>query len=157
MLGGAVITGFVAARRGVLWAVIPPALLTVLVLPIYVGTFPGWMVAGAFLGGAIGAGYSGVTPLLLTGLFPAAVRARCVGLVYHVGAVIAAGVPTAIAALNQYAGMSLAKSIGIMAAACQLLLVVALMLRPRGALARPDKAPSERESLGAAAELAGGH
>jgi MFS transporter, SHS family, lactate transporter len=156
MLGGAVITGFVAARRGVLWAVIPPALLTVLVLPAYVGTFPDWIVAGAFLGGAIGAGYSGVTPLLLTGLFPAAVRARCVGLVYHVGAVLAAGVPTAIAALNQYAGMSLARSIGVMAAACQLLLVAALMLRPRGVLVRPDKGASERQDLGAA-ELAGGH
>lgn len=156
MLGGAVVTGFIAARRGVLWAVIPPALLTLLVLPAYLGALPEWIVVGAFLGGAIGAGYSGVTPLLLTGLFPAAVRARCVGLVYHVGAVIAAVVPTAIAALNQYAGMSLAKSIGIMAAACQLLLVVALMLRPRGVLAGPDKRSNEPEALGAP-ELAGGH
>jgi hypothetical protein len=87
MLLGAVVCGTLAARKGPLWAIVPPALLTLLVLPLYVGHVgsPAWLAVGAFLGGLIGAGYSGVAPLLLTGLFPAAVRARCVGLVYNAG------------------------------------------------------------------------
>jgi len=158
MMVGAVISGTVAARRGVLVAIIPPALLTLVVLPAYVGAWPGWMALGAFAGGAVGGGYSGVTPLLLTGLFPAAIRARCVGLVYHVGAVLAAAVPTTIAALSEYAGLSLARSIALVAGGCQLALVAGLLLRPKGALASAnDIEPEPASAPLPSADLARGH
>jgi hypothetical protein len=64
------------------------------------------MPIGAFLGGALGVGYSGVTPVLTTSLFPAHVRARAIGVVYHVGALIAAFVPTLIPWLAARTGMS---------------------------------------------------
>src|SRR5262249_14189984 len=70
-----------------------------------------------------------------TGLFPASVRARCVGFVYHAGAVFAAAVPTTVAALSEYGGMSLGRSIALVAGGCQLALVAALLLRPKGAFA----------------------
>jgi len=158
MMVGAVLSGIVASRRGVIVAVVPPALLTLIVLPAYVGAWPGWLAVGAFAGGAVGAGYSGVTPLLLTGLFPAAIRARCVGLVYHAGAVLAAAVPTTIAALSEYAGLSLARSIALVAGGCQLVLVAGLLLRPKGALAAADDVESEPASARLQSpDLARGH
>jgi SHS family lactate transporter-like MFS transporter len=142
MLVGAIACGVAAAKKGVIAAVATPALLTLVVLPMYVGTWPAWLPLGALLCGAVGAGYSGVTPLLLTSLFPAHIRARCVGLVYHVGACIGAFVPTAIAALSEYAGMSLGRAILLVAGCSQIALVAALMLRPRSALREAPAAPA---------------
>jgi MFS transporter, SHS family, lactate transporter len=90
---------------------------------------PSLLGVGAFLGGAFGAGFSGIVPLFLTSLFPSEVRARCVGVVYHVGALFAAFVPTGVAALTEHAGVPLAQSIWFVAGGCELLLVVALARR----------------------------
>src|SRR5439155_9595965 len=88
MLVGVICAGFVAARWGIVTALVAPALLMVPALPLYVGIAgPLWL--GAVLGGALGVGYSGVTPVLTTSLFPEHVRARAIGLVYHIGAFIA--------------------------------------------------------------------
>jgi SHS family lactate transporter-like MFS transporter len=59
------------------------------------------------LGGALGAGYSGVTPVLVTSLFPEHVRARAIGVVYHVGALLAAFVPWGIPELASRTGWKL--------------------------------------------------
>jgi SHS family lactate transporter-like MFS transporter len=59
----------------------------------------------------------------LTGLFPAEVRARAVGVVYHVGALFAAFVPTAMAFLVQHGHVPLPRAILIVAIACELGLV----------------------------------
>jgi SHS family lactate transporter-like MFS transporter len=98
MLVGCIIAGVVAARRGVIVALVVPALLMVPALPLYVGWIGGPvpLAIGAVLGGAFGVGYSGVTPVLTTSLFPEHVRARAIGLVYHVGAFVAAFVPSLI-------------------------------------------------------------
>lgn len=133
MMIGAITCGVVAARRGVVVAIVIPALLVLPTLPLYIGASPGLLGLGAVLGGAFGAGPSGVTPLLLTSLFPPHVRARAVGLVYHVGAFAAAFVPTAVAALAERGGLSLARSIAYVAGTCNLGLVVAMLLRPRAA------------------------
>jgi SHS family lactate transporter-like MFS transporter len=93
MLFGVIAAGFVAQRFGVVAALVAPALLMVPALPLYVGFVPVALPIGAFLGGALGVGYSGVTPVLTTSLFPAHVRALAIGLVYHVGAFFAAFVP----------------------------------------------------------------
>ena len=150
MLVGAIACGVVAARRGVIVAVAVPALLALGVLPLYVGTLAG--LAGARRAcscGVIGAGYAGVTPLLLTSLFPAHIRARCVGLVYHVGACAGAFVPTAIAALSEYAGLTLGRAILLVAGSAQIALVAALMLRPRGTARSPapPRAQTRRPDL----------
>ena len=78
-------------------------------LPLYVGWNPGTpaLVVGAILGGALGVGYSGVTPVLTTSLFPEHVRARAIGLVYHVGAFVAAFVPSLIPQLTKWTGWPL--------------------------------------------------
>ena len=101
MLAGSVACGVLASRRGVALAIVAPALLSVLALPLYVGMVPALLGVGAFAGGALGAGFCGVVPMFLTGMFPAEVRARFVGIVYHVGAALAALVPPATAALSQ--------------------------------------------------------
>jgi SHS family lactate transporter-like MFS transporter len=86
-----------------------------------------------------------VTPLLLTSLFPLHVRARCVGIVYHVGAMIAAFVPPAIASLNEKGGLSLAQAILLVAGGSNLALVVSLLLRPRNILEQLPIQPAETQ------------
>jgi SHS family lactate transporter-like MFS transporter len=124
MMVGAIGCGALAARWGVRRAVALPALLALPVLPLYVGASPSLLPLGAFLGGALGAGFSGIVPLFLTSLFPPEVRARCVGIVYHVGALFAAFVPTGIAALSER--IPLAQAILVVAGGCELALVLAL-------------------------------
>jgi SHS family lactate transporter-like MFS transporter len=78
--------------------------------------------------------------MLLTGMFDAGVRARYVGIVYHVGAALAALVPPAIAALSTYAHIHLSVAIGVVAGACELTLAI-FVLTGRGlsgAPASPD-------------------
>lgn len=132
MMVGAIACGIAAARVGVVVAVMVPALLVVPALPLFVGHWGGYLALGAFLGGMLGAGYSGVTPLLLTSLFPAEIRARCVGLAYHVGACIAAFVPPAITLLVEKKGVKLADSIAYVAGTCAFLLALSMLLRPKG-------------------------
>ncbi|HEU0035753.1 MAG TPA: MFS transporter [Kofleriaceae bacterium] len=101
MLIGVVAAGWIANRFGVVTALVAPALLMIPAIPLYVGVSPALLPVGAFLGGFLGVGYSGVTPVLTTSLFPAHVRARAIGLVYHAGALIAAFVPTLIGVLAE--------------------------------------------------------
>ena len=84
---------------------------------------PALLGVGAFLGGGLAVGFTGVTPLFLTGLFPPAVRARAVGIVYHVGALFAAFVPSAMAMLVQRAHVPLPRAILAVAVVCELGLV----------------------------------
>jgi SHS family lactate transporter-like MFS transporter len=72
-----------------------------------------------------------VVPVFLTSLFPAEVRARCVGITYHVGAFFAAFVATGVPALAEYTGLSLAWAIVVFAAGCELALAMVLMLPAR--------------------------
>lgn len=140
MMIGAIACGTLASKRGIPTALFVFALGSIPVLPLYVGQVPGALEFGAFMAGALGGGYSGVTPLLLTGLFPAEVRARCVGIVYHVGAFGAAFVPMGTAALSASMGWSLGLTIAGVVATFQVLMVLVLLLRPRSmkGLARRD-------------------
>lgn len=131
MMLGSIACGTLAAKRGVPLALTVFALGCVLVMPLYVGQVAGALAIGAFLGGALGGGYSGVTPLLLTSLFPAEVRARCVGIVYHVGAFGAAFVPMGTAAMAASLGWSMGTCIAIVVAVFQVVLVSVLVMRPR--------------------------
>jgi SHS family lactate transporter-like MFS transporter len=142
MLIGAVVTGMLAARRGVARAVAVPALLSLPILPLYVGAVPALLGVGAFLGGALAVGFTGVTPLFLTELFPAEVRARAVGIVYHLGALFAAFVPTGIAALSQHAGVPLPRAILVVAIVCEIGLVALFTVSRtlRASEARPEPA-----------------
>jgi SHS family lactate transporter-like MFS transporter len=111
---GVIAAGWVANRYGVVAALVAPALLMVPALPLYVGASPELLPLGAFLGGALGVGYSGVTPVLTTSLFPARVRGRAIGIVYHTGALIGAFSPTLIAALGEKDGpLKLSTSLGL--------------------------------------------
>jgi SHS family lactate transporter-like MFS transporter len=143
MLAGSVACGALAARRGVAVAIAAPAVLSLFALPFYVGAVHSLLPLGAVLGGALGAGFCGVVPMMLTGMFPPQVRARFVGIVYHAGAALAALVPTATAALAAWAHVSLALSIFALAGFCELALAV-LVLSGRGmsvAPALPSPAP----------------
>jgi MFS transporter, SHS family, lactate transporter len=113
MLVGVVIAGWIANRYNVIAALVVPALAMVPALPLFVGMSPSGMWMGAFLGGMLGVGYSGVTPVLTTSLFPAHVRARAIGIVYHCGAFIAAFVPTMIPWIVKTAHISLANTVMI--------------------------------------------
>ena len=141
MLAGSVACGALAAKRGVTVAIAVPALLSVLALPLYVGAAKGLLPVGAFLGGALGAGFCGVVPMLLTGMFPADVRARFVGIVYHAGAALAALVPTATAALAVWAHVRLATSLALVAGSCEVVLALTVLAGRRLSAAKASPAP----------------
>lgn len=128
MMVGSIAMGLLATKRGATVALIFPAVVALLVLPLYVGRVGNALHLGALLGGIFGAGFSGVTPLLLTGLFPAAGRARLVGIVYHVGAFFAGFVPMGIAAIAEHAPMPLGQSLWIVSSVLLFGLVVIVAL-----------------------------
>lgn len=134
MMAGAIACGAIATRYGVLWALAAPVALLLPLLPLYVGAAPSLLWAGALGAGALGAGISGVTPVLLTLLFPPAVRARCVGIVYHVGALLAAATPALVATLAADGRMPLSRALAGTVAAAALLALAVLFLRPRNVL-----------------------
>ena len=82
------------------------------------------------MGGAFGGGHSGVTPLLLSSLFPAQIRARSMGLAYQLAAVPAAFVPMGIAALNAR-GISWSGGIAAVVVLSELLVVALVLSAPR--------------------------
>lgn len=136
MLAGAIAWGTLASRRGPVLALLIPSLLLLPSLAFFSGAVPGGIWAGAVLGGAFGAGISGVTPLLLTSLFPAHIRARCVGIVYHAGAFPAAFIPMLTTALAQEAGLgSYSRATMAVTGVSALLLVATLAFKPRARVA----------------------
>lgn len=151
MMGGAVVTGILAAKKGVARAVAVPALASLPFLPLYVGAVPALIGVGAFFGGGLAVGFTGVTPLFLTGLFPPEVRARAVGVVYHVGALFAAFVPSLMAALVQRAHVPLPRAILCVAIACELGLVALFSFSgSRRASAAPVGSASQTEPTASA-------
>lgn len=136
MLTGAITIGAAAGRYGVVRAQVIPLLLLLPALPLFVGAAgvgPG-LWAGAFLAGFLGAGISGVTPYLFAALFPAEVRARGFGIVYHVGALLSGGTPLLVAWLAQSGAMPLSRALAGTAAVAALATIGMLLLRPRDVL-----------------------
>ena len=152
MLAGGAAWGALASRRGLVPAIALPALLMAVSAPLYVGAAPALLGVGAFLGGLLGAGHSGTTPLLLATLFPPEVRARAVGFVYHAAAFAAAFVPFGIAAFAQRSATSLAATIATVVALCEVLVALAAVGGLRPLLTRPADAqsPIARNSAGSA-------
>jgi SHS family lactate transporter-like MFS transporter len=134
MMAGAVGIGTLARRFGVVKVQAVPLVLLLCLLPLYVGAVPGWLWLGALGAGIFGAGISGVTPYLFTALFPAEVRARSFGIVYHVGAFIGAYTPFLVAWLARDGRMSLSAALSGTAAVATLLTLGLLVLRPRDVL-----------------------
>jgi SHS family lactate transporter-like MFS transporter len=131
MLVGVVCAGAVANRFGLIAAIVAPALLMVPALALYVGWFPVLRPLGAFLGGALGVGYSGTTPVLTTSLFPEHVRGRAIGFVYHVGAMIGALAPLSTTGLAEATDLPLSASITIVAGSALVLMSVAVIVLRR--------------------------
>jgi SHS family lactate transporter-like MFS transporter len=145
MLVGTVVTGALAARRDPVSAIVWPALAFLPFLPLYVGAAEGWLWLGALAAGLLGVGFAGVTPLLLTQLFPAHIRGRCVGLAYQAGACLAALAPPALAVLTDRSGLSLPHAIALVGGGSLLVLVGLVVLRPRGLLPGPERRPLAEE------------
>jgi MFS transporter, SHS family, lactate transporter len=131
MMIGAIACGITASKRSMAVAIILPAMLVLPILPLYVGTLDALIGAGAFLTGAFGAGYSGVTPLLLSTLFPADIRGRAIGIVYHVGAFGAAFVPMSMAAISASTGTPISEVIALGVGGFQLALAALILFRPK--------------------------
>jgi MFS transporter, SHS family, lactate transporter len=131
MLGGTALIGYIAGRFGLAWGFLVSSAGMLPILPLYVGWVPALLPAAAVMGGAIGLGIAGISPLLLTSIFPASVRARAVGAVYHVGAFTGALMPTLIALLGEH-GLTLSNSILVVCITCELLVLALLPLRPKG-------------------------
>jgi len=129
MLFGVIAAGFVAQRWGVIAALVTPALLMVPALPLYVGVVGGAAALGigAFLGGALGVGYSGVTPVLTTSLFPAHVRALAIGIVYHVGAFVAAFVPWLVPQIATHYHLALSRVLMLVVGVALVLMSAAVL------------------------------
>jgi len=121
---------------------------------------PAALPIGAFLGGMLGVGYSGVTPALTTSLFPGHVRARAIGIVYHAGALFAAFVPTLIGELSK-TSLKLSGSIAVIAGAGLVSMSTAIILLRRRIVlpavtsaAPPSAAPPQPEAAARAAATA---
>ena len=140
MLLGTAACGALASRLGVAKAVAIAAFGMLPFLALYVGMVPGLLWLGALAGGLFGAAPPGIAPLLLTSLFPASIRGKCVGLVFHVGAFLAAFIPTGMAALVEHKGFTHAQVIMTVGGVCLVAMAVSLFLRPRSTL---DEAPEE--------------
>ncbi|HEY4240094.1 MAG TPA: MFS transporter [Kofleriaceae bacterium] len=154
MLVGVIAAGSFANRFGVIAALVAPALLMIPFLPLFVGAVPALLPVGAFLGGALGVGYSGVTPVLTTSLFPAHVRARAIGVVYHLGALIAAFVPAATVELADKTSLTLSSSIGVVSGAGLLAMALAVLatrryLAPAESLDSPDSSAAPADAAAA--------
>lgn len=145
MMIGCVAMGVLAAKKGAAFALILPASIALLVLPMYVGAVGNSLHMGALLAGIFGVGFSGVTPMLLTGLFPAAGRGRLVGIVYHVGAFFAGFVPMAVAGLARWGGMPISKSLWLVSSVLELALVVMVVLGIKKSRETGDETPINAE------------
>jgi SHS family lactate transporter-like MFS transporter len=147
MMVGAIACGWAARRHGIRVAVALPALLMLPVLPLYIGVPSSMLGVGAFLGGVFGVGFAGVTPIFLTEQFPADVRARCVGIAYHVGAIMAAFVVPAIPYLHDRSGLTIGQCIAIVGGGFLALLAGLLLLVPatRPISAEATDVPREQE------------
>jgi MFS family permease len=95
-------------------------------------------MVGAYLGGMFGTGFTGVSPILVTRLYPAHVRARAAGIVYHVGAVGSAFVTVWVAALAEYGNRPLSWAIWVVSAAVQVGIIVCFWLQPKSAQLDPS-------------------
>jgi SHS family lactate transporter-like MFS transporter len=154
MMVGSLGCGYLAAKWSPVGAILICSCTVFLVLPIYVGWAAGFLhVApytsleiGAFLGGIFGAGFCGVTPLLLTSMFPAGVRARSIGIVYHVGACFAAFAPPLVTILVETYHLTYAQAIFASSGGFHLILGIALVFRPRGLFASSDAKAIEAEA-----------
>jgi SHS family lactate transporter-like MFS transporter len=131
MLVGAVAWGALAARRGVVVAMLVPSLGLACTVALHVGIVPSLLWLGALCGGVFGAGLSGVTPVMLTALFPAEVRARGIGIVYHAAAALAAFVPPLVTSLHDSGRLPLGASMAFVAIGCVLIICVTMLARPR--------------------------
>jgi SHS family lactate transporter-like MFS transporter len=158
MLAGAVACGVLARRRGVRAAIVYPSLVMIPLVPLYVGVLPGVLWAGSLLAGLVGVGWCGIVPLYLTGLFPPEVRARAVGIAYHVGACVAALIPWLTAllkgALVSHTAHPWAWAIVLVTAACELFLALVLLAQPKEMVGIPGESLSEPMATEALAEAA---
>lgn len=138
MLVGTPLFGWIVGRSGVLTAIGVTVVGAIVVLPAYVGLWPAdrptWALAvGALGAGFFGGGVSGITPFLLTSIFPAAVRARAVGTVYNIGAFITAGVPVLAAWLTDQHGIYRGTAMALIALVSLVMMGVMVLLRPAAA------------------------
>jgi SHS family lactate transporter-like MFS transporter len=139
MLVGSLICGWVAARRGAVSTLLIVTVALLPVLPAYVGYFPQLLAGGSLLAGFFGAGNTGTTPLLLTQLFPEHVRARCLGIVYHVGAAVGAIAPTIVAALSTRLRWGLPGAMSLVPAVSLVLLLGVLTVPPASTVPRQSE------------------
>jgi SHS family lactate transporter-like MFS transporter len=139
-------------------AVVYPSLVMIPLLPLYVGAVPSVLWLGSLLAGLVGVGWCGIVPLYLTGLFPHEVRARAVGIAYHVGACVAALIPwlTAVlkGALAPYTAHPWAWAIFLVGAACELFLALLLLAQPKEMVGIPGESLSEPITTADLAEAA---
>jgi len=131
MLTGGALVGYLTMRFGMRAAITTMMLCILPLLPLLLGRVPGWLAAGAYLGGTFGTGLTGICPLLVAQLYPAAVRARAAGIVYHVGTIGSAFVTQGIAALAAYTQRPLSWAMWVVAAFFEVGLILCFWLRPR--------------------------
>jgi SHS family lactate transporter-like MFS transporter len=137
MLTGGGLCGWMMMRFGIRTAMTAMMLGALLFVPLLVGMAPGWLMLGAYLGGTFGTGFTGVSPLLVTRLYPSDVRARAAGIVYHVGAIGSAGVTQGIAALSEQTHRPLSWAIWVSAAVIEVAIIACFWMQPRKAQLDP--------------------
>jgi len=137
MLTGGALCGWMMMRFGIRTAMTAMMVGALLFIPLLLGYGPGWLMVGAYLGGTFGIGFTGVSPILVTRLYPADVRARAAGIVYHVGAIGSANVAWGVAKLAEVTGRPLSWAIWVSAAVVEVAIILCFWLQPKSAQLDP--------------------
>jgi SHS family lactate transporter-like MFS transporter len=124
--------GIVSDRIGRRWAMISPALISIIITPIYLLTdntaviVTGFILQGLFAGG----GMYGQIPAYLNERYPTEVRASATAFSYHVGAICGGLVPPILTffAINWHLGFAIPMLIGTLFGLANF--VVSLLLGP---------------------------
>lgn len=127
MLIGTISCGIMATRFSIMISVVIPTLISIGLIPFYLGLVPGMLLISALFMGCFGQAMSGIAPVLLTSLFSTEIRSRIVGTVFHAGALGAAIMPVIIAKLSENTKLSLASSMAVVVLICDLGVLLVLI------------------------------
>jgi MFS transporter, SHS family, lactate transporter len=131
VFAGSGVWGLVADRWGRRPAIIVPAMLAILVTPVYLWTQdPFWIIFGFILQGVFGGSIYGQNPSYLSERFPTEVRATASGFVYHQGAIWGGLIAPVLTYMAVQMGMGFAMPMMISTMLFLVIVIIAVLLGP---------------------------
>ncbi len=128
---GSGLWGIVADKWGRRSAIIVPALIAILITPMYLWTRdPLWIISGFIAQGIFGGGIYSQNPSYLSERFPTEVRATASGFVYHQGAIWGSLVAPVLTYMAMQMNIGFAMPMMISTIVFLVVVVIAVLLGP---------------------------